>query len=113
MTREETLDKAKAVVTKDRNDQYGDPENVFGAIAYFWSAYLGRYITPKDVAVMMILLKCARTKHKVSDDTWYAEYRRAMDIYRDSEHEARKKDFVPRKKYKSWEARRYGKGGQR
>ena len=70
MTREETLDKAKAVVTKDRNDQYGDPENVFGAIAYFWSAYLDRNITPKDVAVMMILLKCARTKHKVSDDTW-------------------------------------------
>lgn len=43
----------------------------------------------------------------------YAEYRKAMDIYRDSEHEARKKDFVPRKKYTSWEARRYGKGGQR
>ena len=43
----------------------------------------------------------------------YAEYRKAMDAYRDSEHEARKKDFVPRKKYTSWEARRYGKGGQR
>lgn len=43
----------------------------------------------------------------------YAEYRKEMDIYRDSEHEARKKDFVPRKKYKSWETRRYGKGGQR
>ena len=70
MTREETLDKAKAVVTKDRNDQYGLPESTFGTIAGLWSAYLGRSITPKDVAVMMILLKCARTKHKVSDDTW-------------------------------------------
>ena len=70
MTREETLDKAKAVVTKDRNDQYGLPESTFGTIARLWSAYLGRSITPKDVAVMMILLKCARTKHKVSDDTW-------------------------------------------
>lgn len=70
MTREETLDKAKAVVTKDRNDQYGLPESTFGTIAGLWSAYLGRSITRKDVAVMMILLKCARTKHKVSDDTW-------------------------------------------
>ena len=70
MTREETLDKAKAVVTKDRNDQYGLPESTFGTIAGLWSAYLDRNITPKDVAVMMILLKCARTQHKVSDDTW-------------------------------------------
>lgn len=70
MTREETLDKAKAVVTKDRNDQYGLPESNFGTIARLWSAYLDREVTPKDVAVMMILLKCARTKHKVSDDTW-------------------------------------------
>ena len=70
MTREGTLDKAKAVVTKDRNDQYGLPESTFGTIAGLWSAYLGRSITRKDVAVMMILLKCARTKHKVSDDTW-------------------------------------------
>lgn len=70
MTREETLDKAKAVVTKDRNDQYGLPESTFGTIAELWSAYLDRNITPKDVAVMMILLKCARTKHEISDDTW-------------------------------------------
>lgn len=70
MTREETLDKAKAVVTRDRNDQYGLPESTFGTIAGLWSAYLDRSITPKDVAVMMILLKCARTMHNVSDDTW-------------------------------------------
>lgn len=70
MTREETLDKAKAVVTKDRNDQYGNPEQNFGLIASFWSAYLGIPIPPEKVSVMLVMMKCARTKHKVSDDTW-------------------------------------------
>ena len=50
--------------------EYGPPENSFGLIASFWSAYLatrqqkggkvGIILTSDDVAAMMILLKLAR-----------------------------------------------------
>lgn len=50
--------------------EYGPPENSFGLIASFWSAYLatrqqkvgkvGIVLTSDDVAAMMILLKLAR-----------------------------------------------------
>ena len=62
MIRGEILDKAKEIVTKDRNMQYGSPENNFGVIAELWNAYLGcdYKITPIDVALMMALLKIAR-----------------------------------------------------
>lgn len=62
MTRKECLDKAAECVLKDRNNQYGGPEDSFNIIANFWSVYLGRKIYPVDVAMMMSLLKIARIK---------------------------------------------------
>lgn len=45
-----------------RKDAYGKPENNFSMIAKFWSIYLSAPISPKDVAMMMALLKIAREK---------------------------------------------------
>ena len=69
MTRGEILDAAKEIVCKDRNEQYGKPEDNFKVIADMWSAYLGVKIKSVDVCMMMCMLKIARVKTgKVKDD---------------------------------------------
>lgn len=61
-TRKEILDAAAACVCKERNDQYGEPEDCFRDIANLWAAYKGVDFDPFDVAMMMSLLKVARAK---------------------------------------------------
>jgi len=56
---------AKRIINGDRQDAYGDPEDSFGTISQFWSTYLDRHISSKDVAIMMGLLKIARMKGQV------------------------------------------------
>lgn len=80
MNRSDILDKAKACVCGDREQDYGKPENSFSTIAGLWTTYLGNAlgspghepgrITAKDVAAMMALLKIARiaTGHAKSDN---------------------------------------------
>ncbi len=63
MTRTECLERAQAVVCGEREKQYGTPEDNFKIIADLWAVYLGTEITPKDVAMMMALLKIARIKN--------------------------------------------------
>jgi len=64
--REKILDDTKAIVCKDRNQQYGEPEDNFRSIANFWNDYLEqrriiiRSLKTADVAMMMDLLKTAR-----------------------------------------------------
>lgn len=60
--RKALLKEAMKIVTKDRNDQYGGPEQSFFLISEFWSAYLNMPISSQDVAIMMALLKIARLK---------------------------------------------------
>lgn len=62
VSRADILDRAKAIVTGEREKQYGKPEDNFAIIAQFWSAYTGREFSPVDVAMMMVLLKVARIK---------------------------------------------------
>lgn len=71
MNRSEILDMAKEIVTKDRQATHGNAEDNFSTISEMWEAYIrsaciaGDYydlcISPNDVAIMMILLKIART----------------------------------------------------
>jgi hypothetical protein len=71
MTRRDILKKATHTVCHARQDQYGDPEDNFAAIARLWGEYLEYGITPKDVATMMILFKVARaTTGKAHLDNW-------------------------------------------
>lgn len=60
--RGQILEEANKIVNGARNEAYGKPEDNFNLIADFWSQYLNKEVTAHDVAIMMILLKIARTK---------------------------------------------------
>ena len=62
MTRKECLDAAAGCVLKDRQNQYGGPEDSFSLISSLWSAYLGVVVDMVDVAMMMGMLKMARIR---------------------------------------------------
>ena len=65
------LNRASVLVGGQRHKDYGDKTDNHKNIAKLWSAYLGGTITPHDVAIMMCLLKIARTKlGEVSVDTY-------------------------------------------
>jgi hypothetical protein len=69
LTRKECLDAAAGCVLKDRQNEYGKPEDCFGMISIMWSAYLGGVcISAHDVAAMMALLKIARFRHNPSHE---------------------------------------------
>lgn len=71
MTRAECLHTAEEIVTKDRNSQYGEPEDCFALIAKLWTAYTAVNLSSADVAAMMIMLKVARVRNgKAKDDSW-------------------------------------------
>jgi len=68
MNRTEILAQASELVNADRQSDYGKPDDNFRAIADFWEVYMRHHtlsnnylIEPHDVALMMILLKIART----------------------------------------------------
>ena len=54
------LDRAKEIVTNDRQNTHGQPEDSFRRIADLWSGYLTVGVHEQDVAVMMALVKVAR-----------------------------------------------------
>ena len=60
--REQILTEANKIVNGARNEAYGTPEDNFKKIASYWSSYLGKEVSAHDVAIMMILLKVARTQ---------------------------------------------------
>ena len=71
MTREEVLKRTAEIVCKDRDAQYGHPENNFALIAKMWSIWLDTEVTARDVAMMMAMLKIARIKTgKVKEDNY-------------------------------------------
>lgn len=74
-------DRASRLVGGDRAKQHGDKVDNHQNIAALWNAYLGWRLTgwlePKDVALMMALLKIARTKsgsHNLDDYVDLAGY---------------------------------------
>ena len=62
--RELILSDASALVSGDRERDYGAPSDNFATIAAMWSAYLGHPVRPDQVACCMALLKVARLKHQ-------------------------------------------------
>lgn len=69
LTRAAVLEKARACVCGEREEDYGSPEDNFGCIAELWEAYLRAAcvspnaiitVTPADIAMLMALLKIAR-----------------------------------------------------
>jgi len=66
------LGRAAHIVTRDRNLQYGPPEQSFERIAAMWAAYLGMdLLMAHDVAAMLALLKIARiATNPLHEDSW-------------------------------------------
>ena len=61
-TRAGILEDALSKINGDRHEEYGDAAENFARIAGYWNAHLGlnAFITPSDVAAMMVLLKISR-----------------------------------------------------
>jgi hypothetical protein len=71
MNTKELLAEATKLVGEDRQRDYGDKVVNHSNIARLWSAYLDIPIQAHDVAILMALLKIARTKlGTVSKDTY-------------------------------------------
>lgn len=70
MNRLDTLKATAECVCGSREEDYGSPEDNFAVIAALWTAYTGTDVTPKDVAMMMALLKIARAKAGSKPDTY-------------------------------------------
>ena len=69
VARSEVLDTAKKLINGDRARQYGSAQDNFGCIAKMWSAYTGTRVSAADVANMMALLKIARLRGGVHEDS--------------------------------------------
>lgn len=92
MKRKEILENARICVCGDREEDYGSPENNFQIIANLWAAYTGHKYSPKDVAVMMALLKIARIKAGTKTDSYidlagYAACAGEIDTEKGDKHE--------------------------
>ena len=69
MTRSQVLERAKSIITKDRNNVHGEPEDSFSNIDRYWIASLVNnglideftVLEPSDVAHMIALFKQGRT----------------------------------------------------
>ena len=82
MTRNEILRAAEKIVSGERQEQYGSPEDNFAVIARYWECYLDARtknsgsdatftLDADDVAAMMILFKVGRLSTGAgSADTW-------------------------------------------
>ena len=71
MKTKEFLSTSISLVEGDRQKDYGDKLHNHTNIAKLWSAYLDTEVSAHDVAILMALLKVARTNlGKVSSDTY-------------------------------------------
>jgi hypothetical protein len=61
MKADQFLETAKSLVTGARADAYGDMKVNHENIAALWSQFLGVRISAEQVAIMMMLMKIART----------------------------------------------------
>tara|TARA_R100000781_G_scaffold15431_1_gene12716 strand:- start:482 stop:772 length:291 start_codon:yes stop_codon:yes gene_type:complete len=62
---------AAKLLSGRRHKEYGDKKTNHDNIAKLWSAYLGIDVNAHDVAILMLLLKIARTKSgNPTEDTY-------------------------------------------
>ena len=62
-SRQDVLAEAGNLIDGDRHKEYGEAKDNFALIASYWNGHLGLvdFITVRDVAIMMTLMKIART----------------------------------------------------
>ena len=83
----EYLETAVKLITGPRAKDYGDKIQNHCNIAKLWSAYLDKEITAHDAAVMMALLKVARTKFGAPTEDTYVDAAAYMAIAGECKHE--------------------------
>lgn len=57
------LEEARSLVDGERQSAYGSPTQNIKDIAELWSVWFGREVTPRDVAMAMVLVKISREKN--------------------------------------------------
>ena len=70
MKRDEILRQAETLINGDRAQDYGDAKENFQDIGDLWSVFLKTEINAEQVAVCMILMKCARLMKSNHMDGW-------------------------------------------
>ena len=83
----EFLTRASTLVAGDREKDYGDKVHNHNNIAKLWSAYLDVEVKAHDVAIMMALLKVARTKFGAPTEDTYVDAAAYMAIAGECKHE--------------------------
>lgn len=68
-------------VVKDRGKTRGDPTPIAIATAIMWGGYLGRAMSPEDVAMLNLLQKVAREKYGKSDPDNLTDIAGWADVY--------------------------------
>ena len=67
----DNLKTAAELLSGKREQEYGNKKINHDNIAVLWSAYLGTKLSAHDVAILMLLLKIARTKSgNPTEDTY-------------------------------------------
>ena len=87
MKTEDALKLAQELVTGPRAKTYGDKIRNHANIGKLWTAYLDKEITAHDAAVMMALLKVARTKFGAPTADTYVDAAAYMAIAGECKHE--------------------------
>ena len=72
MYRDEALEKAQSLITKERESQHGPAARNAEIIASLWSTYTGQKIRKHDVWVMLSLMKVGRlvSGDEKNEDHW-------------------------------------------
>ena len=73
MNRDEILETACKIINGERAEQYGDAYLNHARIAALWNTYVRSKpddLTPVDVAMMMVLMKVARSIETPKDDSF-------------------------------------------
>ena len=87
MKTEEALQLAKELIAGPGAKTYGDKIVNHANIGKLWSAYLDKEITAHDAAVMMALLKVARTKFGQPTEDTYVDAAAYMAIAGECKHD--------------------------
>jgi len=69
MNNTHVLEEAERKINGVRQMEYGNAKDSFATIAEMWSIFKGVAISPADVAMMMILLKVARSRGTIKLDS--------------------------------------------
>lgn len=88
---ETILEEAQRIVGGDRGDDYGHPRDDFARTAGAWNALFGWEVTPRQVALAMIVVKLSRlqeTPGKRDSVTDMAGYARTYEMVAEKEGES-------------------------